>query len=66
LLWQLADVELHNIMQVVTAEDTVVVSGGTAVVPCANAVPAPRTPAPNAAETANTITMRRMVTSPIA
>jgi hypothetical protein len=67
LVWQLADEELHNIMQVVTAEVTVVVCGGTAVVACANAAPAAaRTPDPNAAPTANTITMRRIVASPIA
>jgi hypothetical protein len=66
VVWQLADEELHNIMQVVTAEVTVVVCGGTAVVLCADAGPGARTAVPNTAETANTIAMRRIVTSPIA
>ncbi len=63
MVWQLAAVELHDIMQVVTAEVTVVVCGGTAVEVCANAAPAAKMPDKTAAETANTIATRRILAS---
>jgi hypothetical protein len=63
LLWQLAAVELHNIMQVVTADVTVVVSGVIAVVPCANAAPAVQIADDSAADIAITIAPRRIIAS---
>ncbi len=60
---QLADDELHFIMQVVTAEVTVVVSGVIAVGVCATATPATNIAEETAADTANTIAMRRIIAS---
>jgi hypothetical protein len=59
VVWQLAAVELHCIMQVVTAEVTLLVSGVIGVGACAKAVP-DRMTEDTAAETANTIVTRRM------
>ena len=63
---QLADDELHFIMQVVTAEVTVVVSGVIAVGVCANATLATDITEETAADTANTIAMRRIIASQVA
>ncbi len=63
MVWQLAAVELHDIMQVVTAEVTFVVCGGTAVEVCAKAVFAAKMPDQTAVETANTIARRRILAS---
>jgi hypothetical protein len=65
VLWQFAAEELHVIMQVVTVDVTVVVSGVIAVV-CAKAAPAAKMPDKTAAETATTIAMRRIIASGIA
>jgi hypothetical protein len=66
VVWHLAADELHVIMQVVTAELTVVVSGVIAVGSCATAAPASNIPDESAADTASTIATRRMVDSQIA
>jgi hypothetical protein len=63
---QLADDELHFIMQVVTAEVTVVVSGVIAVGVCATATRATNITEENTADTANTIAMRRIIASQVA
>jgi hypothetical protein len=61
LVWQLASMELHDIMQVVTADVTVVVSGVMAVGLCAKA--AVQTADESAADTAKTIVTRRIIAS---
>lgn len=65
VVWHCAAVELHDIMQVVTAEVTFVVCGVTGVncVACARAAPPPRTADASAAATATTIAPHRMMVS---
>jgi hypothetical protein len=64
VVWQLAALELHLIMQFVTVEVTVVVSGVTGCdCSCATAAPE-RMIDKNAVETADTIATRRMSDSP--
>jgi len=67
VVWQLDATELQPIMQVVTAEVTVVVSGVIAVgVCCANATPAGTIPDESAAATSNKIAARRIIASQVA
>jgi hypothetical protein len=67
VVWQFAAVELHPIMQVVTAEVTFVVCGATGVKGCACACAAPelRTADASAVTTATTIAPHRMIVSSI-
>jgi hypothetical protein len=63
VVWQLAAVELHLIMQFVTVEVTVDVCGVIGVGDCAKAVPAAAMADASTAATATTIVMRRMIVS---
>jgi hypothetical protein len=62
VVWQLAAVELHCIMQLVTVEVTVLVSGVIGVGACAK-TGADRMTDESAAETASSIVTRRMLVS---
>lgn len=68
VVWQLAALELHLIMQLVTVDVTVVVSGVIGVnCVCAAAAVTPAMQIPNATPaTATTIVKRRMIASQIA
>jgi hypothetical protein len=63
VVWQLAAVELHCIMQFVTVEVTVLVSGVIGVGACARTGPDKMTDE-SAVETAKSITRRMIVSSP--
>jgi hypothetical protein len=65
LVWHCASVELHDMMQVVTAEVTFVVCGVTGVkgCDCASAALQPRAADASAAATATTIAPHRMIVS---
>lgn len=65
VVWHCAAVELHDIMQVVTAEVTFEVCGVTGVkgCACANAAPQPRMDDDSTAATATTIAPHRMIVS---
>jgi hypothetical protein len=67
VVWHCAAVELHDIMQVVTAEVTFEVCGVIGVKDCdwAKAAPELRTAADSAAATAKTIAPHRMIVSSI-
>ena len=62
VVWQLAALELHCIMQLVTVEVTVLVSGVIGVGACAQTGP-DRMTDESAVETATSIVRRRMIVS---